>query len=61
MAGRRNSNSQQAEALRKSTNDVEHVHFKPVEEAEHVEAFAISLEGKRGAPEEEPILLVGTT
>jgi hypothetical protein len=61
MAGRRDSNSQEAEALKKSTNDVEHVRFEPVEEAEHVEAFAISLKGERGAPKEEPILLVGTT
>jgi len=37
------------------------VRFKPVEKAEHVKAFAISLEREGGVPKKEgPILLVGT-
>src|SRR5262249_15448026 len=47
--------------IRVDKNGVAQVHFKPVEKAEHVKAFAISLEREGGVPKKEgPILLVGT-
>jgi anti-sigma-K factor RskA len=51
-----------AGVVRVDQNGVARVHFKPVEKAEHVKAFAISLEREGGVPKKEgPILLVGTT
>ena len=51
-----------AGVVRVDKNGVAQVRFKPVEKAEHVKAFAISLEREGGAPKKEgPILLVGTT
>jgi len=51
-----------AGVIRVDKNGVAQVRFKPVEKAEHVKAFAISLEREGGAPKKEgPILLVGTT
>src|SRR5437773_743066 len=48
--------------IRVDQNGVAQVRFKPVEKAEHVKAFAISLEREGGVPKKEgPILLVGTT
>ena len=48
--------------VRVDKNGVAQVHFKPVEKAEHVKAFAISLEREGGVPKKEgPILLAGTT
>jgi anti-sigma-K factor RskA len=48
--------------IRVDKNGVAQVRFKPVEKAEHVKAFAISLEREGGVPKKEgPILLVGTT
>jgi anti-sigma-K factor RskA len=48
--------------VRVDKNGVAQVRFKPVEKAEHVKAFAISLEREGGVPKKEgPILLVGTT
>jgi anti-sigma-K factor RskA len=48
--------------VRVDKNGVSQVRFKPVEKAEHVKAFAISLEREGGVPKKEgPILLVGTT
>jgi anti-sigma-K factor RskA len=48
--------------VRVDTNGVAQVRFKPVEKAEHVKAFAISLEREGGVPKKEgPILLVGST
>ena len=48
--------------VRVDKNDVAQVRFKPVEKAEHVKAFAISLEREGGVPKKEgPILLAGTT
>ncbi len=47
--------------IRVDQNGVAQVRFKPVEKAEHVKAFAISLEREGGVPKKEgPILLVGT-
>jgi anti-sigma-K factor RskA len=47
--------------VRVDKNGVAQVHFKPVEKAEHVKAFAISLEREGGVPKKEgPILLVGS-
>ena len=47
---------------KKPTNGAAQIRFKPVEKAEPVKAFAISLEGEGGVPKKEgPILLVGTT
>jgi anti-sigma-K factor RskA len=47
--------------IRVDKNGVAQIRFKPVEKAEHVKAFAISLEREGGAPKKEgPILLVGT-
>jgi anti-sigma-K factor RskA len=51
-----------AGVIRVDENGVAQVRFKPVEKAEHVKAFAISLEREGGVPKKEgPILLVGTT
>ncbi len=48
--------------VRVDKNGVAQVRFKPVEKAEHVKAFAISLEREGGVSKKEgPILLVGTT
>ena len=48
--------------VRVDRNGVAQIRFKPVEKAEHVKAFAISLEREGGVPNKEgPILLVGTT
>jgi anti-sigma-K factor RskA len=48
--------------VRVDKNGVAQIRFKPVEKAEHVKAFAISLEREGGVPKKEgPILLVGTT
>ena len=48
--------------VRVDKNGVAQVRFKPVEKAQHVKAFAISLEREGGVPKKEgPILLVGTT
>jgi len=48
--------------IRVDKNSVAQVRFKPVEKAEHVKAFAISLEREGGVPKKEgPILLAGTT
>ena len=48
--------------IRVDNNGVAQVRFKPVEQAWHVKAFAISLEREGGVPKKEgPILLVGTT
>ena len=48
--------------VRVDNNGVAQIRFKPVEKAEHVKAFAISLEREGGVPKKEgPILLVGTT
>jgi anti-sigma-K factor RskA len=48
--------------IRVDKNGVAQVRFNPVEKAEHVKAFAISLEREGGVPKKEgPILLVGTT
>jgi len=48
--------------IRVDQNGVAQVRFKPVEKADHVKAFAISLEREGGVPKKEgPILLVGTT
>jgi len=47
--------------IRVDQNGVAQVRFKPVEKAEHVKAFAISLEREGGVPKKEgPILLVGS-
>jgi anti-sigma-K factor RskA len=51
-----------AGVVRVDKNGIAQVRFKPVEKAEHVKAFAISLEREGGVPRKEgPILLVGTT
>jgi anti-sigma-K factor RskA len=51
-----------AGVVRVGKNGVAQIRFKPVEKAEHVKAFAISLEREGGVPKKEgPILLVGTT
>jgi anti-sigma-K factor RskA len=51
-----------AGVVRVDKNGVAQVRFNPVEKAEHVKAFAISLEREGGVPKKEgPILLVGTT
>ncbi len=51
-----------AGVVRVDENGVAQIRFKPVEKAEHVKAFAISLEREGGVPKKEgPILLVGTT
>jgi anti-sigma-K factor RskA len=51
-----------AGVVRVDKNGVAQIRFKPVEKAEHVKAFAISLEREGGAPKKEgPILLIGTT
>jgi anti-sigma-K factor RskA len=48
--------------VRVDKNGVAQIRFNPVEKAEHVKAFAISLEREGGVPKKEgPILLVGTT
>jgi len=48
--------------IRVDKNGVAQIRFKPVEKAEHVKAFAISLEREGGVPKKEgPILLVGST
>ena len=48
--------------VRVDKNGVAQIRFKPVEKAERVKAFAISLEREGGVPKKEgPILLVGTT
>jgi anti-sigma-K factor RskA len=48
--------------VRVDKNGIAQIRFKPVEKAEHVKAFAISLEREGGVPKKEgPILLVGTT
>ncbi|HEY7002151.1 MAG TPA: anti-sigma factor [Candidatus Udaeobacter sp.] len=50
-----------AGVVRVDKNGVAQIRFKPVEKAEHVKAFAISLEREGGVPKKEgPILLVGT-
>jgi anti-sigma-K factor RskA len=50
-----------AGVVRVDNNGVAQVRFKPVEKAEHVKAFAISLEREGGVPKKEgPILLVGS-
>jgi len=47
--------------VRVDKNGVAQIRFKPVEKAEHVKAFAISLEREGGVPKKEgPILLVGS-
>jgi anti-sigma-K factor RskA len=51
-----------AGVVRVDKNGVAQIRFKPVDKAEHVKAFAISLEREGGVPKKEgPILLVGTT
>ena len=51
-----------AGVVRVDKNGVAQIRFKPVENAEHVKAFAISLEREGGVPKKEgPILLVGST
>jgi anti-sigma-K factor RskA len=51
-----------AGVVRVDKNGVAQIRFRPVEKAEHVKAFAISLEREGGVPKKEgPILLVGTT
>jgi anti-sigma-K factor RskA len=51
-----------AGVVRVDKNGVAQIRFKPVEKAEHVKAFAISLEREGGVRKKEgPILLVGTT
>jgi hypothetical protein len=49
-------------ALKQTKNGVAQIfRFKPVEKAEHLKAFAISLEREGGVPKKEgPILLVGS-
>jgi anti-sigma-K factor RskA len=48
--------------VRVDKNGVAQFRFKPVEKAEHVKAFAISLEREGGVPKKEgPILLIGST
>jgi len=48
--------------VRVDKNGVAQIRFSPVEKAEHVKAFAISLEREGGVPKKEgPILLVGST
>ena len=48
--------------IRVDKNGVAQIRFRPVEKAEHVKAFAISLEREGGVPKKEgPILLVGST
>jgi len=48
--------------VRVDKNGVAQIRFTPVEKAEHVKAFAISLESEGGVPKKEgPILLVGST
>jgi anti-sigma-K factor RskA len=48
--------------VRVDKNGVAQIRFKPVEKAEHVKAFAISLEREGGVPKKAgPILLVGST
>jgi anti-sigma-K factor RskA len=48
--------------VRVDKNGVAQIRFTPVEKAEHVKAFAISLEREGGVPKKEgPILLIGTT
>src|SRR5439155_8542710 len=50
-----------AGVVRVDKNGVAQIRFKPVEKAEHVKAFAISLEREGGVPKKKgPILLVGT-
>src|SRR5262245_62525314 len=50
-----------AGVVRVDKNGVAQTRFNPVEKAEHVKAFAISLEREGGVPKKEgPILLVGT-
>jgi anti-sigma-K factor RskA len=50
-----------AGVVRVDKNGVAQIRFKPVEKAEHVKAFAISLEREGGVPKKEgPILLVGS-
>jgi anti-sigma-K factor RskA len=50
-----------AGVVRVDKNGVAHIRFKPVEKAEHVKAFAISLEREGGVTKKEgPILLVGS-
>jgi anti-sigma-K factor RskA len=50
-----------AGVIRVDKNGVAQVRFKPVDRAEHVKAFAISLEREGGVPKKEgPILLVGS-
>jgi anti-sigma-K factor RskA len=51
-----------AGVVRVDKNGVAQIRFKAVEKAEHVKAFAISLEREGGVPKKEgPILLVGST
>src|SRR5215472_17614317 len=51
-----------AGVVRVDKNGVAQIRFTPVEKAEHVKAFAISLEREGGVPKKEgPILLVGST
>ena len=51
-----------AGVIRVDKSGTAQVRFKPVEKAEHVKAFAISLEREGGVPKKEgPILLVGST
>jgi anti-sigma-K factor RskA len=51
-----------AGVVRVDKNGVAQIRFKPVENAEHVKAFAISLEREGGVPKKEgPIVLVGST
>ena len=48
--------------VRVDKNGFAQIRFTPVEKAEHVKAFAVSLEREGGVPKKEgPILLVGTT
>jgi anti-sigma-K factor RskA len=48
--------------VRVDKDGVAQIRFKPVEKAEHIKAFAISLEREGGVPKKEgPILLVGST
>ena len=50
-----------AGVIRVDKNGVAQIRFKPVDTAQQVKAFAISLEREGGAPKKEgPILLVGT-
>ena len=50
-----------AGVVRVDKNGVAQIRFKPVERAEHVKAFAISLEREGGVPKKEgPVLLVGS-